>query len=418
MRFRQMPCDVEIHAGGGAGGVLMLGDVSEKREALMARFGGQAQTVYLDPPFNTGKKFVLRQRCGEAGWASGSPTIELPAYDDRWPDEGRLLSMLREAIELSHRLLRDDGSLFLHIDARLHAPLRLMLDEVFGPRSFVNEIIWVYQTGGRSTAHFSRKHDIILFYRKSPAAYFDIRAVGVPRSRVRSNHMRRSVDEHGRAYRSIVSQGKEYRYYDDAPAYPGDVWDDVSHLQQKDPQRTGYDTQKPLSLLERIILCSSRPGDLVCDLFAGSGTTGVAAAKHGRRFLLMDRAEPALAVARKRLLGCSMRVEAPCAAGAPRLTGSLSPGLGLAEVRLESYAMEDGLCKLAFPGVEAVDQVSAGYLRGGAFHALQSATRGKAEPALPPFLEIPVLEGRPAVLTVDVLGRRMVHVMEEEERGE
>lgn len=220
MRFRQMPCDVEIHAGGGAGGVLMLGDVSEKREALMARFGGQAQTVYLDPPFNTGKKFVLRQRCGEAGWASGSPTIELPAYEDRWPDEGRLLSMLREAIELSHRLLRDDGSLFLHIDARLHAPLRLMLDEVFGPRSFVNEIIWVYQTGGRSTAHFSRKHDIILFYRKSPAAYFDIRAVGVPRSRVRSNHMRRSVDEHGRAYRSIVSQGKEYRYYDDAPAYP------------------------------------------------------------------------------------------------------------------------------------------------------------------------------------------------------
>lgn len=88
----------------------------------------------------------------------------------------------------------------------------------------------------------------------------------------------------GRSYRAIMSGGKEYRYYDDEPAYPGDVWDDISHLQQKDPQRTGYETQKPLKLLERIVSCSSQEGDLICDLFAGSGTSAVAAAGLNRRF--------------------------------------------------------------------------------------------------------------------------------------
>lgn len=397
----------------GLGGTVLLGEIKAQYSALLTRYAGQVQTIYLDPPFNTGKSFVLRQRCGEEGWKTGKPTLELPAYSDRWTDQEALLSLIREAAELSHALLSDDGSLFLHIDSRMHAQVRLMLDEVFGPKQFVNEIIWSYQTGGRSMAHFSRKHDIILFYRKRPHAYFNIQAVGLPRARTRRNHMRRSVDESGRAYRSIVSQGKEYRYYDDDPVFPGDVWDDVSHLQQKDPQRTGYDSQKPLRLLERILLSTSRPGDLVCDLFAGSGTTAYAAALHGRRFLTMDQSPSSILVARKRLLGHTMRLEAETdTGGSPMLSGSYLEGLGLAEVRLTSYHLEDGLCALDLPGTEAVDQISVGYLRDGIFHAYHNAARSKAEPALPPALELPVLEGIPAMMTVDVLGRRLLHALE------
>ncbi len=418
MRFRPMPCAAEAHAGTGAGGTLALGDLTAMADALRAQYAGQVQTIYLDPPFCTGKTFVLRQRCGEAGWSTGSPAVNLPAYDDRWPDREALLSLLRQAAELSYDLLGRTGSLFVHIDSRLHARARLLLDDIFGEKQFVNEIVWAYQSGGRSLSHFSRKHDIILYYRKTPGAYFDIRAVGLPRPKTRANHMRRGVDARGRSYRSIVSQGREYRYYDDEPTFPGDVWSDVSHLQQKDPQRTGYEGQKPLKLLERIVLCSSRPGDLVCDLFAGSGTTAVAAARHGRRFLAVDKSPAALAVMRKRLLGHTMRVDAPCAAGAPRLRGEVRPGLGFSEIFLEEYRMEDGLFPLCLEGAEAVEQLSVGYLRADTFHAFANAARSKLSPRLPESLELPVLDGLPAVLTVDVLGRRMVHVLEGENDGQ
>lgn len=414
MRFRLMPCCKEEHGGEGPGGILLRGDIIKQKDALLARFAGTVQTIYLDPPFNTGKAFVLRQRVGDLGWQTGKPTIELPAYNDRWPDTEDFLALLREAIVLSHALLSPDGSIFLHIDPRMSAHIRFMLDDVFGSKNFVNEIIWSYSTGGRSMAHFSRKHDVILFYRKTPGAYFNIRDVGVPRAKTRSNHMRKAVDAQGRSYRSIVSQGKEYRYYDDDPVFPGDVWDDVSHLQQKDPQRTGYDNQKPIRLLERVILSTSRPGDLVCDLFGGSGTTGVTAARHDRRFLLTDCSGTAITVARKRLLGQQLCIEDSTEEGAPILRGKIRRGLGLAEVQLLSYQMEEGLLNMPLSDVEAVDQVSVGYLRDGVFHAFDNAARTKATPALPRALELPVLAGEPAIMTVDVLGRRLLHVMEAE----
>lgn len=417
LRLRTVPCEREIHTGEGAGGTLLLGELTAQQEALRVGFGGQVQTIYLDPPFNTGKSYVLRMRVGETGWVKGTPSVSLPAYSDRWPDDEAYLSMLREAILLAHDLLREDGSFFLHIDARMHAQVRLLADEIFGVKNFVNEIVWVYQSGGRSMSHFSRKHDIILFYRKSPGAYFNIQAIGVPRARARSNHMRRGVDESGRAYRSIVSQGKEYRYYDDEPVFPSDVWDDVSHMQQKDPQRTGFENQKPLRLLERVLLCSSTPGDLVCDLFGGSGTTAVAAARHGRRFLLMDASGPSLIVSRKRLLGNAMSLEAPTDTGAPVLRGEVARGLGMLQIRLTDYRLEEGLTNLSLGSLDAVDQVSAGYLRDGVFHAFANAARWRGEPELPETLELPVLDGEPALMTVDILGRRLLHVMEDLDDG-
>ena len=210
--------------------------------------------------------------------------------------------MMRAVLTACHRMLAPDGSLYLHIDYRMNPYLRLMLDEIFGQANFMNEIIWAYKSGGRSTRHFSRKHDTILFYRKSKAVYFNIHAVGVPRGPEKRNNMKRSIDELGRVYFSIRSGGKTYTYYEDTPIFPSDVWDDVEHLHQRDPERTGFGTQKPEALLRRILLASSRPGDLVCDLFSGSGTTAAVAAKLGRRFLVADASPVAMQLLRARQL--------------------------------------------------------------------------------------------------------------------
>ncbi|MFR2495699.1 MAG: DNA methyltransferase, partial [Christensenellales bacterium] len=234
-------CVAERHMGRESMGTLIQAKMPEEGENLLSRFGGQVQTIYLDPPFNTGKQFDMKVRIGEGGYKNGSPSLNLPAYDDRWPDRTEYLAMMKKTLLLSRELLKKEGTIFLHIDSRMYAHLRLLMDEVFGESNFLNEIIWSYQTGGRARSYFPRKHDVILFYARSRSYYFNLKAVPVARNESRSNHMRRAVDENGRSYRAIMSGGKEYRYYDDEPAYPGDVWDDISHLQQKDPQRTGYE---------------------------------------------------------------------------------------------------------------------------------------------------------------------------------
>src|SRR5690606_30562996 len=106
--------------------------------------------------------------------------------------------------------------------------------------NFMNEIIWCYKSGGRSTRYYPRKHDTILFYRKSAKVFFDIYAVGRPRGPEKRNHMKRYIDEDGRVCFSIRSAGKVYTYYEDTPVFPSDVWDDIEHLQQKDSERVGY----------------------------------------------------------------------------------------------------------------------------------------------------------------------------------
>lgn len=405
MPWAQMPCREELH-GDGAAGQALLRDARGDYSA----FAGQAQCVYLDPPFMTGEDFFLRMRVGERGWATGRDTVTLPAYSDRFAAKEDYLALLRPAVENARMLLNDTGSFFLHLDSRMGAYARILCDQVFGEQHFVNEIIWAYQSGGRSMKRFSRKHDVILFYRKTRRQFFDITAVPLSRSENRSNHMRRCVDENGRTYRTIQSGGKTYTYYDDEPVYPGDVWADVSHLQQKDPQRTGYDTQKPQALLSRIILCSTRPGDLVCDLFGGSGTTAVAAAQQGRRFLIGDVSPGALGVIRKRLLDTAMRFAVPCEGKDIRMDARIEPGIAFYDIMLTDYAPPSG----AIQGLDAVDQWSAGFYADGVFRCQASAARRKQTPALPPMLQIPQLRGVPAILIVDIYGNRTLWI----EKGE
>ena len=254
----------------------------DARKGLMRlkQEGIRVQLCCIDPPYRSGRNFG--------------------AYDDR-TDAQDYYAMMRQVLQGIYEVLDDAGSIFVHIDERTHAHLRLILDELFGEENFRNEIIWAYRSGGRATGHFSRKHDVILYYVKSDKAYFDPMQDAQPRRDVRANHMKKGVDEEGRSYRTITSHGKEYRYYDDDLVPPSDVWDDIEHLQQKDPERTGYPTQKPQRLLERIIKCASREGDVVLDAFAGSGTTLAAARALGRGFVGMDESTQAAQTVKQRL---------------------------------------------------------------------------------------------------------------------
>jgi len=289
----RITCTSERHANGGPGEFL-LARAEEALETALASYRGRVQVVYLDPPFGTGDIFHSKVSAGHG-------KITLPTYADDM-EEGAYLLWMRRVLTGARELLSPTGSLYLHIDYRMSAKLRMMLDEIFGESNFMNEIVWCYKSGGRATRYYPRKHDTILFYRKSAKVFFDINAVGRPRGPEKRNHMKRFIDEDGRICFTIRSAGKLYTYYEDTPVFPSDVWDDIEHLQQKDTERLGYATQKPEALLNRVILASSKPGDLVCDLFSGSGTTAAAAMKLGRCFLAVDISPIALYTLRARLL--------------------------------------------------------------------------------------------------------------------
>lgn len=284
-------CKAEHHDIGGCGSFYLAR--SEKQlPSLIKAYKGQVQLIYLDPPFGTGDAFQNK---------GGKDETKVPLFRDDMP-EAEYLKWMRTILTGCHALLSPTGSLYLHIDWRMSAKLRLMLDDIFGQDNFMDEIIWSYKSGGRATRFYPRKHDTILFYRKSRRVYFNIAAVGTPRGPEPRNHMKQFVDQDGRVGFSIRSRGKLYTYYEDDLIYPTDVWTDIEHLQQKDRERLGYATQKPEALLQRIMLASSREGDLVCDLFSGSGTTAAVAVKNGRRFLAVDNSPHALIALRKRLL--------------------------------------------------------------------------------------------------------------------
>ncbi len=252
---------------------------------------GGLKLIYCDPPFAVGANFTMpvAQDKGRA------PSKERPpralAYSDQW--QGGLsafLCMLHERLLLMRELLAPDGSLYLHCDRRTAPYLRLMLDEVFGPERFLGDIVWHYTGGGRSARYFSRKHDRILHYAASEKWIFNPDAVRVP-YKPGSGYAKSGI---------ISAAGKRY-----APHPQGtpvdDVWD-IPIINPLAKERCGYPTQKPESLLERILLASSRPGDLVADFFCGSGTTAVVAEKLGRAWIAVDNNPLATHTTRKRLL--------------------------------------------------------------------------------------------------------------------
>jgi site-specific DNA-methyltransferase (adenine-specific)/adenine-specific DNA-methyltransferase len=278
---------------------LIQGERTAVLAALLPEFAGSVNLIYIDPPFMTGRDFKHGSRL---------------AYSDKW--QGNLdvyLQWLATTLSLLYTLLASDGSLYVHLDWRVSHYARVILDEIFGPAydgrkaGFQNEIIWHYQSGGRATHHYARKHDTILFYTKSAQHCFHGERIGKQRGAHKRNHMRKLRDEHGRVSWSINSHGRTYIYSEESVMTPSDVWSDISHLHQRDPERNGYATQKPGALLERILLASSEPEHLVLDCFCGSGVTPWMAERLGRRWIASDLSELAISATRTRLLALPQR---------------------------------------------------------------------------------------------------------------
>ncbi len=273
---------------------LISGDKKDVLPALLHHFASSVDLIYIDPPFMTGRTFT-----------SGTQI----AYRDSWNNDLDIyLQWLYETLLLLYQLLASDGSLYVHLDWRTAHYARCILDEIFGSalqaegHGFKNEIIWHYQSGGRSQRGYARKHDTLLLYTKSSDYCFHAERIGERRGAHKRNHMRKEIGDDGRISWTIRSAGRIYTYSEDTPMTPSDVWTDIQHLHQKDPERTGYATQKPEALLERVILASSEEHDLVLDCFCGSGVTPVVAEQLGRRWIACDQSELAITITRKRLL--------------------------------------------------------------------------------------------------------------------
>ncbi len=258
---------------------------------------GSVPLIYVDPPFNTGRRQARTQmktvrdeagdRVGFGGKRYRTEILKGAAgsgYGDSFED---FLGFLRPRMVEAHRVLSETGSLFFHIDYREVHYCKVMLDEIFtvegkvsGRECFQNEIIWAYDYGARATKKWPAKHDTILWYTKDPKHYtFNLEASD------RIPYMAPGLVGAAKAAR-----GKT----------PTDVWWHTI-VSPTGKEKTGYATQKPLGILERIVRVHSNPGDLVLDFFAGSGTTGEAAAKNGRKYLLIDESTAAVTVMKKRL---------------------------------------------------------------------------------------------------------------------
>jgi DNA modification methylase len=258
--------------------------------------------IYIDPPFYS-------QRYYETFWGEDTERF---AFEDRWKGGIQTyLNYVTERLRKLHTKLKPNGSMYVHLDWHIGHYIKVELDKLFGYHNFLNEIIWAYESGGRANCHFHRKHDVLFLYSKAAQKKgytFNGDAIAIPRNKCDScgtvlskwNNLKKNVDSDGRIYRTIKSAGKTYKYYDDEPVTPSDVWH-ISHLQQKDPERLGYPTQKPLALLDRIIRASSNPGDLVLDSFCGCGTAMEAAQRLGRRWIGIDISQQAVRVVQNRL---------------------------------------------------------------------------------------------------------------------
>lgn len=278
----------EYHGFGGDG-VFYACNIADFSERLIREYGGKIRLIFLDPPVNTAGEFEFKTK------SAARP------YEAKY-DRESFLSLMRTALQTCKSLLSPDGSVYIRVDPHKNGIIRALANEIFGETNFVNEIIWSYKTSGRAVKHFARKHDDILFYRKSKAFYFNIKAIGLSRDMGKRSHMKKRVDENGRIFFSVRTGGREYRYFEDDPIYPDDVWDDIALITRRDPEHTGYAGQLPEALLKRIILASSCEGDIVLDFFSGSGTTAVAAARLKRKFIAADISPASLLVSRKRLI--------------------------------------------------------------------------------------------------------------------
>lgn len=335
---------------------LVLGENGAFMKALLQNehMAGKLQMVYMDPPFFSKARYDAVIRLEGAGEGGKALSLKHPAYGDVW-EQGlpQYLSMLAARLYLIRDLLSDEGTIWVHLDWHASHYVRILLDEIFGGDRFVNEIIWTYKSGGSCKRHFARKHDTILVYSKTSRYYF----------------LPLKEKSYNRGLKPYRFKGVE-EFQDETGWYTmvnmKDVWQ-IDMVGRTSSERTGYATQKPEALLERILSCSSREGDLCADFFCGSGTLAAVAQRMNRRWICCDHGRMAAETAFTRLSASAMAHERGSGTGI-RYESCEAEGILQAEVSLK-----DGMCRMALTGYSSAERQTAGPERRAAGENEQTA---------------------------------------------
>ena len=269
---------------------LFWGDNLQVMSHLLKEYRGKIDLIYIDPPFDSKADYKKKVQLKGKTIFNDNNSFEEKQYSDIWTND-EYLQFMYERLTIMRELLANNGSIYVQCDWHKSHHLRMLLDEVFGPSNFVNEIIWSYKSGGASKCSFASKHDTIFLYSKSSDYKFKEQKYKriVDKSKGYDPRIEYHVDE---------TTGKEYRWN-----IMTDVWDDIGIISPNGFERLDYPTQKPEDLIKRIIETSSDEGDLVFDCFMGSGTTQAVAMKLGRRFIGADINLGAVQTTTKRLIG-------------------------------------------------------------------------------------------------------------------
>jgi DNA modification methylase len=274
---------------------LIRGDNLSALKAL-GESGARATLVYLDPPFFTGREHTLVER---RRVRSGIERTLHKAFDDRWESLDAYLAALAPRVAAARELLTPEGCLVLHVDPKTSHYSKVLCDEVFGADCFASEIVWRYRRWPSKTKNFQRVHDVLLRYVRDPKAEPRFHQLYEPLAASTlatwgDRKQRAVTDRSGRRLRSSSTR-------EATPGTPlGDVWD-IGIVAPVAKERTGYPTQKPEALLERLVTACTEPGDLVVDPYVGSGTTLAVCARTGRRAVGIDIGRRALLLTRRRL---------------------------------------------------------------------------------------------------------------------
>ena len=374
------------------GGQLILGDNLPVMAALLPEWEERIDLIYVDPPFLSGKAYAARIGRGEDS-RRPSEWHTIDSYKDTWLNGAAYLDMLYPRLQLMYQLLAPTGTLYLHLDWHASAYARVLLDEIFGPDRFLNEIVWIYHGPSPIRSAFKRKHDTILVYTKSKDYTFNADAVRVAYNPSTVKTFA-SSPKAGFGKVPDLARGK----------VPEDWWyfPVVARLHK---ERSGYPTQKPEALLERIIKASSNPGEIVADFFCGSGTTPVVATRLGRHWLAGDRSLQAIHTTYRRFM--LEKVDKPFTVyktDEGKYHNSLQPQFALsqsgAQISIKLKGMQsDNALPDSFPDDLVLWEVDWDY-SGRVFHSLSQSVRPWREDAID--LQLEHIYDQPGTYTIGV----------------
>jgi len=274
---------------------------------------GGIKLIYIDPPFDVGADFSMKVKVGEDSYEKKPNILEHIAYRDTWGlGADSFLSMIYERLIIMKDLLANNGSIYVHCDYRLNSQLRLILDEIFSAKNFRREVIWNrnepfgFKAASNNYAH---THDSILYYSKSDDYIFNKQFNSYSEKYINTKFVHDDNDGNGKYRIRELGQKKTKQYLKDSPGVPISSVIEIKNVNSMALERVDYPTQKPEELLEKIVLTSSNEDDLICDFFAGSGTTAAVAEKLNRKWICSDLGKFSIHTIRKRMIEIQRRLK-------------------------------------------------------------------------------------------------------------